>query len=161
MREPPKKYLVDFMTERKTAEIIVFSVISDLDNEGLPTGETERAETRVRGDIQELSQGEYQLTFSESGEGGEVASEITVSCGKMRLKKCGAVVSDMSFSKGEEYEALYSIPPYKFKMTVKTKRLDISASAVHADVRLVYDMEIGGAKRQVNMRITARAEAIN
>ena len=155
MREPPKKYLVDFMTERKTAEIIVFSVISDLDNEGLPTGETERAETRAPGDITELSQGEYQLTFSES------ASEITVSCGKMRLKKCGAVVSDMSFSKGEEYETLYSIPPYKFKMTVKTKRLDISASAVHADVRLVYDMEIGGAKRQVNMRITARAEAIN
>ena len=93
------------------------------------------------------------LTYSEKGEGGEVYSEILVKDGGVRVKRKGAIESDLYFEEGCEHKSLYSVPPYKFDACVTTRRIRNTLTEDGGMLDLFYNMKIGGADKSARMRI--------
>ncbi len=128
------------------------STVDNLDSAGLTVGDSERTEEKSDGYL--LNRGdEYTLTYSVSGEGGDVYSEIYVKDGAVRVKRQGAVVSDFLFKEGEEHRSLYGVPPYKFDVTIKTGRVRLELDARGGKIDILYRMNIGGADKAVRMKI--------
>lgn len=143
------------------ADVSVRSVISDIDGTGLQVGEPERAESSSVGTLTDLGGGVYRITYTESTEGGEVNTTLEIEGEGLTLRREGALSSHMRFREGEEYKTLYSVPPYSFDMIILPRRVDISASRARIDIRLVYDMTVGGVARRVNMRASAVSRGLN
>ena len=74
--------------------------------------------------------------------------------GTVSLSRRGAIVSDILFKEGEECRTVYAIPPYKFDMTVKTRRVRNELNAEGGILRLLYSMNVGGQEKTVRMKIT-------
>ena len=141
------------MAESLSAEIKIRSVIEDVDSSGLPVGEAEITESVCRG-VLRTAGADFILSYSEKSEGQSVDTELTVSQGgELRLLRRGAIESELLFSEGGEYGTLYSVGPYKFDMTVKTKRIRRALDASGGEISLVYEMTLGGSRRLARMRI--------
>lgn len=155
-REPLILFFGWVMADLLNVEIKIRSVIEDLDASGLAAGEPEITERVCRG---ELRTGEESLvlTYSESEEGGSVETELSVLGGVIRLCRRGAIDSVLEFSEGGVYDTLYSVGPYKFDMTVKTKRIRCTLGKEGGEIGLVYEMVLGGSRRIARMKIEACA----
>ena len=133
-------------------KVKIESTVDNLDSAGLTVGESERTEELSEGYL--LCSGEdYTLTYSTKSEGGEISSEITVQGSAVRVRREGAVVSDFYFKDGEEHRSLYSVPPYKFEVTIKTGRVRLDLDARGGKIDILYKMNIGGADKAVRMKI--------
>ena len=138
----------------KLAKITVHSVIENLDDHGTMVDEPEISITTVTGSIKD-DDGILHLAYTEDTEGGSVQCYIAVyPDGKVSLSRRGAIVSDILFGEGEECHTIYSIPPYKFDMTVKTRRVRNDLCADGGILRLLYSMNVGGQEKTVRMKIT-------
>ena len=138
----------------KLAKITVHSVIENLDEGGIAPDEPEISITTVTGSIKDDG-GILHLAFAESVEGGSVECHIAIyPDGKVSLSRRGAIVSDILFGEGEECHTIYAIPPYKFDMTVYTRRVRNELSAEGGILRLLYSMNVGGQEKTVRMKIT-------
>ena len=84
----------------KEVKIKIESVIDNLDPSGLVEGESERNITEHTGSYS-FSEERTTLTYSETGEGGKVDSEIIYENGSVRVKRFGAIESDLIFKEGE------------------------------------------------------------
>ena len=132
-------------------KINMLSIIST--NGGL-SGDTERSESDHEGDLAVSEDGKLRLSYSERTEGGEVECEIHVLCGRVVVKRRGAIVSDMVFAEGKRNTSIYSIPPHSFDMTVECRHLKVKLGEREGRVDMLYNMEIGGEARSARMRIT-------
>ena len=133
-------------------KIRISSIIEDADERGIAVGEPEETETKHIGSY-EYSDGVQTLTYSERSEGGEVSSVITVRDGEVTVKREGAIRSELQFKEGESYSSLYSIPPYSFDATVKTRKMRLSLDITGGSIDMFYNMKIGGADKSARMRI--------
>lgn len=95
----------------------------------------------------------HLLSYAETGEGGEVRSELFVAEGRVRLCRTGAIRSKILFSEGNVHRSLYEIPPYRFDMTVTTEKVHCSFSADGGKIDLVYRTVIGGAARRCRLTL--------
>lgn len=134
------------------AEIKIKSKIEELDDAGLGMGAPEVSESSLSG-YYYYSDGTKRLSYTERGEGGEVNTELTVSEGVVTVSRSGAIESEMRFENGREHSSLYSVPPYKFDMTVSPRRIRCELSLSGGEIDLYYNMKIGGANKAVRMRI--------
>ena len=123
--------------------IKIESVIENLTPSGLVEGDAEKTFTEVGGFI----------TYSESGEGGEVYSEISTDGKTVCVKRKGAIESELIFAEGEVHKSLYSVPPYKFDAEVKTRKIRSSLTDSGGSLELFYNMKIGGAEKSARMKI--------
>lgn len=136
----------------KQVYIKIESSIENLDPSGLPDGEAEK-NTGYAGGFYHFCDGEILLTYSEKGEGGDVNSEILVKNGCVRVKRQGAIESNLYFEEGKTHSSLYSVPPYKFDASVTTRRIRLSLTEDGGNLDLFYNMRIGGADKSARMRI--------
>ena len=131
----------------------VSAVIEELDDAGLVIGESERTETKATGYLHIYDNGRYLLTYSESGEGGTVTTEIAVMGKRVTVSRKGAIESSMEFEEGLEHRSLYSIPPYRFDALIEAKRVNLELSELKSRIELHYNMKIGGAVRSARKKI--------
>ena len=144
------------------ADFTVHSVIDNLDDGGLPTGEPEINIVAASGflKLSRTEDGEiFNIMYSESDEdGARTVTDITVEGGKVLLSRHGGVDYTISFSEGEEYEGIYSVPPYSFDMKVFTKRVRSSLSREGGELQMIYSMEVGGAEKSCRMKISVKTK---
>ncbi len=140
------------MTTIYEVKIKIESTIDNLDEAGLPDGDSEKNLTEAEGFFR-YSENGATLTYSESGEGGRAETEITVENGGVRVRRSGAIESDMYFKEGETSSSLYSVPPYKFDMSVFAKRVRVDLTKSGGRIDLLYNMRIGGAEKSARMKI--------
>ncbi len=132
--------------------IKIESVIENLTPSGLVEGDAEKTFTEVGGFYH--CDGEKRLiTYSESGEGGDVYSEISTDGKTVCVKRRGAIESELVFAEGEIHKSLYSVPPYKFDAEVKTRKIRSSLTDAGGSLELFYNMKIGGAEKSARMKI--------
>ena len=136
----------------KEKKLKISSVIENLSPSGLPDAEPEKTEVSVDGFLK-ISEEGYEITYSEKTEGGKIVSVITVGEEGIRVKRVGAIESNMLFSEGLSHSSVYAMPPYSFDAVVTTKKIRNGLTRDGGRVDIFYDMLIGGAKKQVKMRI--------
>ena len=137
----------------KRVKIKICSYIDNLDPSGLPEGEREVSETEHVGAMK-ISCGETSLSYRENTEGGSVFSDILIhGSGAVTVRRTGAINSTMHFDENEEFNTVYSLPPYKFDMNVKTSKIKNTLSILGGALEIAYDMTVGGAKKRVLMQI--------
>ena len=136
----------------KEAKIRLESVIENLDASGLPEGDAERTESSGVG-YYHFDKDRILITYCEDTEGGRLTSEIAVSGGAVRVKRSGAIVSDMEIREGSTDCSVYSIPPYKFDMQVVGKRVVCELDERGGKISLRYGMRVGGAEKSAGMKI--------
>ncbi len=136
----------------KEVSVKIESSIENLDASGLADGDAEKNTTDTQGFLH-CRDGLILLTYCEKGEGGEVYSEILVKDGGVRVKRKGAIESDLYFEEGCEHKSLYSVPPYKFDACVTTRRIRNTLTEDGGMLDLFYNMKIGGADKSARMKI--------
>ncbi len=144
------------MEATREVEVKIHSVIDNLEG-GIPDGEPEISIFTADGRLT-VSDGALTLAYRETGEGYVTLCELSVRPEGVMLSRREAVVCDILFSEEEECHTVYSVPPYKFDMTVVTKRIRNSLTAEGGTLQLVYGMNLGGQDKSVNMKITVRAK---
>ncbi len=137
------------------ARLEIYSVIETLDASGQPEGEPEINTASARANLR-FDGGDLHLSYTQKAEGGSVICHlIAFGDGKVSLSQRGSIVSDILFSPGEECRTVYSIPPYKFDMTVRTERAELSVGEMPIKIKLTYSMNIGGEDRRTHLTLTA------
>ena len=130
------------------------SVIDNLDDFGAPAGEPEINDAVANGEVT-LCDGTVTMFYKEKSEDTVTSTKIEVRPdGSVMLRRMGGIVSDMLFIEGEETSTLYQIPPYKFDMTLTTKKIRKSLSDDSGELQLVYSMNVGGGQKNARMKIT-------
>ncbi len=137
----------------KKIKLNIESYIDNLDEHGLSDGEPEINRASHPGTMR-ISDGEVALTYKENTEGDPVTCSVTAKAGTVTVRRNGAVVSTMVFDEREIYKTVYCVPPYKFDMEIKTKRVKNSLSESGGTLEILYEMDIGGAKKETRMKIT-------
>ena len=144
------------MSTVKQARVCIVSVIDNLSETGLPSGDRERSESSAIGTVLAGKRGAV-ISFSEKTEGGEVRTKIEILGSSIRVCRHGAIESDMLFSEGVAHRSVYSVPPYSFDANIFTRK--IRGSIDNGDkLEIFYDMEIGGAKKSVKMSLVCDIE---
>ncbi len=136
----------------KEKTIKVSSVIENFSENGLLDGEPEITETCADGFFK-ISDDGYLLTYSEDTEGGRVITDIEIKDAYIYVKRRGATHSDMHFSEGFTDKSVYEVSPYKFDVEVYTKKIRKNLDRDGGRVNIFYTMNIGGAQKNVRMRI--------
>ncbi len=136
----------------KCVDVTVRSVIDNIED-GLPAGDPEKTLITASGSLTD-EDGTLTLKYAEEGEGQRTDVTLTYRTGGVILSRRGSVVVDLVFEEGEECRAIYSVPPYRFDMTVNTKRIRSTLSGEGGELQLIYDMNIGGQDKRVRMHIS-------
>ena len=130
----------------------ISSVIDNLDSYGLTVGDREESGGEYSAYYEYLSDG-ARLEYSESTDGGEVRSSVTVKGEVVTVERNGAVESRFEFREGVAHESLYGIPPYSFDTVVTAKKIRLELGESGGRIDLIYNMRIGGADKAVRMKI--------
>lgn len=142
----------------KRVNLKIESQIENLGDGGIREGDTELSSVSHVGAMK-VSGGEYSLSYRENTEGGSVFTDILVhESGAITVRRSGAIDSTMHFDVNEEYKTVYSLPPYKFDMSVRTQKIKNSLSLFGGVIEILYSMSVGGAEKQVNMKIEVSEE---
>lgn len=137
-------------------EIKIHSLIEEIGDNGLSEGEPEISITSTEAEYSEID-GVSVFSYNEEQGGEKIKTKIYLnSDGSVRLQRSGAIVWDVTMREGETVSALYSIPPYSFDSEVTPRRVTASREGEKYEIRLVYSMAVGGAKKDVKMRISVR-----
>ena len=139
----------------KCVNVTVRSVIDNVEN-GLSVGDPEVTVISASGSL--TAEGDVlTLQYAEEGEGQRPDVTLSYRNGGIILSRRGSVVVDLVFEEGEECRSVYSVPPYKFDMTVDTRRIRSTLSEDGGELQLIYNMNIGGQDKRVRMHISVVA----
>ena len=134
--------------------VTVSSVIDNLED-GMPVGDQERTLITAPGSLTN-DDGIITIRYAEDGEEGQHTDcTLIYRDGAIALSRRGSVSVDLMFEVGETCTAVYSVPPYKFDMTVTAKKIRSSLTDRGGEIQLIYDMNIGGQDKRVRMYIAA------
>ena len=140
----------------KKVNITIKSYIDNVDDCG--NADRELSESTHTGAMK-ISCGETSLSYRESTEGGSVFSDVLIhESGAVTVRRTGAIDSTLHFDEREEFNTVYSLPPYKFDMSVKTEKIKNTLSILGGTLEIKYEMTVGGAKKRVLMQILVSEE---
>ena len=141
----------------KRMKLNVSSSIQNLDDFGLADGDVEvnneSALCTYRIDSETVS-----VSYKTITEGGAVNTSYRLTGDALTVTRSGAINSVIVFKTGETHSSIYEITPYKFDMTVTTKRLRHTVTAGGAEIDLLYEMNVGDAAKLCKMKITVYEE---
>lgn len=141
----------------KTIRPVSITVSSAIDNieDGMPVGDQERTLITAEGSLT-AEDGTVTIRYREDGEDGQHTDcTLIYRDGAVALSRRGSVSVDLMFEVGETCTAVYSVPPYKFDMTVTAKKIRSNLTDRGGELQLIYDMNIGGQDKRVRMYIAA------
>ena len=136
--------------KEKTFKII--SEIENYDENGNVWGECEKSENTCRGFLK-ITDEELVISYAEQNENGKTVSDITITKEGIRVKRCGALASNMFFSEGVTDKSLYEVVPYAFDVEIFTRKIRNSLTKDGGCIDIFYNMKIGGAEKSVRMKI--------
>ena len=139
----------------KCVNVTVRSVIDNVEN-GLSVGDPEINLISASGSLT-AEDDVLTLMYAEEAEGQRTDVTLSYRNGGVILSRRGSVVVDLVFEEGEECRTVYSVPPYKFDMTVDTRRIRSTLSPDGGELQLIYNMNIGGQDKRVRMHISITA----
>ena len=122
-------------------------------------GEPETASSVCAATYRETDGG-FCLSYVEHADGGDVATEVCLAGDTVTVDRKGAVVCRMVFAEGKTETSLYEIPPYRFDMSLRTRRIRFTKSAGRIRLDLYYDMTVGGADKDVRLSMDVRGGEI-
>ena len=134
-------------------KLVFDSYIENLDEAGLCEGDAEVSRTSHSAKMSNRDSDIF-LSYEEDCDSGKIFSDIRISRDGITVSRRGAIESVLLFKDGEEFNTVYSVPPYKFDMHVKTLRVRGSAGADGGEVDILYTMSVGGAFKKCRMRIS-------
>lgn len=136
----------------KEKKLRITSYVENLSVTGAVEGEPEQ--TSESADcFFKISEGCYEITWRTESEGGPIISDLKAEPDTVTVKRTGALNSEMKFSEGKEDVSLYSIPPYSFDMKIFTKKIRSSLDRDGGRIDIFYRMSVGGADKNVRMKI--------
>ena len=94
------------------------------------------------------------LTYSDKSEGGETFTRLSVSKDSVRLSLRGGSVCELYFGEGAEYDTVYGIGGFSFDAHVKSESPAVRLSERGGEIRLGYEMTLGGDPRRVKLLIS-------
>ena len=115
-------------------------------------GENEVNETDTSCEFSER-EGGFLIRYSEGEGDARCAVRILYSHGMLTVKREGAVRSELKFAEGERLVGSYFVGAYGFDAEVHTKRLTV-LKGDGLEVKLSYDMSLGGVERSCEMQIS-------
>ena len=136
-------------------EIKIHSLIEDIGDNGLAEGDPEISITSTPVTVSEKD-GVTVFAYAEEQGGEKINTRLYLLGDGVRLCRTGAIEWDVVLKEGERSKALYTIRPYSFDSEVLPRRVSAVRSGDNYDIRLVYSMTVGGAKKDVKMRISVR-----
>ena len=131
----------------------VSSVIESLDTAGLSCSDEEKTESVCVGYFHIYGEENYLLTYAEKNDDQQVTTELKYENGTVTVKRYGSIESNMTFKEGTKDVSVYKIPPYSFDAEIFTKKIRASLSECGGNIDLYYNMKIGGADKNVIMKI--------
>lgn len=141
------------MKSFKEIDIIITSTLFPLDDSGLHiSGEAEESKSSATSYLKSDGE-ELTLSYLEESEGVKIYSDITVLADTVTVKRRGGIESEFVFREGKRHTSLYKIPPYTFECEIVTKKLRNEFSASGGTITVFYDMNLGGERRRVKMKI--------
>ena len=141
----------------KTITPVSITVSSAIDNieDGMPVGDQERTVITAPGSLAN-EDGTLTIRYAEDGDDGQHTDcTIIYRDGAIALSRRGSVAVDLMFEVGQTVTAVYSVPPYRFDMTVTAKKIRSTLTDRGGEIQLIYDMNIGGQDKRVRMYIAA------
>jgi len=140
------------MAKIKECIFKITSNVINLDDSGLPEGDSEKDEFRVSGFVKSEN-GTVTLSYVEKRNGAAVSCDVKVSPEKVEVQRRGDVSCDMIFTVGKTHESVYKVPPFSFDMKITALRIDSSIEKEDGSLSLLYLMNIGGAEKRCRMKI--------
>lgn len=144
----------------KKVKIDIKSRIDNLDDFGLCESESEVSDSSYFGSLK-CFENEYKISYKEENENGIVSCDIVITDEQIVVRRTGSIISTLVFNEKEPYQTIYELPPYKFDMTVNTKKIRNSITQNGGNVEIIYEMNVGGAKKRTSMKINASEVLIN
>lgn len=105
----------------------------------------------------------HYLVYEERIEGCDlpIRNLVTVSPGRVRIRKTGIVSTEMSFEPKKETGTWYSTPYGRMEMSVFTHRITIKETEENIDAEVRYRLLIGGTQQNecfVRIRVQPQGE---
>jgi uncharacterized beta-barrel protein YwiB (DUF1934 family) len=141
----------------REVSVRIESVIQGLGASGLAEGKAERSNLQAVGYYHFENEKKVLVTYAEDTEGGRLTSELLIEGDSVRVKKQGAVVSDMLIKAGFTDRSVYSVPPYRFDLEIEGLRVNCTLDSYGGEIMLKYKMNIGGESRLSVMKIWLRS----
>ncbi len=146
------------MSAIKNIKLNIHSHIDNLDDFGIASGAPEINDNEYTG-VMRYAKDEIAISYEEVTEGGKIFCDILKKGDKVTVSRRGAIKSVLLFEEGKTYSGSYEIPPYKFDISVKTKRLKSTLreeiiNECGGVLDILYSMNIGGAEKRCRMKIS-------
>lgn len=130
----------------------ISSHIENLNDAGFCEGDVEKSALAYSGFFK-IEENCFIISYKEKNEGGQTMSELTVFPDKVLLKKRGAVCSDIQFCENESHSSIYEVVPFRFDMTVVTKKIRNNLTKDGGTLDIHYEMNIGGQNKRLRLKI--------
>ena len=137
----------------KEAALMVSSYIESAENKE----DFEKSETRADAFIKD-SGDSLTLSYLEEQQGDRIFTDVTLENGTVEVKRRGGIECDFLFKEGESTYSKYAVGPYCFDASIYTKKIRGAITRTGGTLTIFYDMEIGGDKRSVRMKIEAECK---
>ena len=141
------------MAKIKECIFKINSNVINLDTAGLPDGESEKDEFKVRGFVKDEN-GEITISYVEKREESSVSCDVTVKENSVEVKRRGDVFCDMIFTVGKTHKTVYKVPPFSFDMEIRALRVESNIQKEGGSISLLYLTNIGGAEKRCRMKIS-------
>ena len=142
------------MSTAREVRITAYSEISNLSPTGAVEGDVEVTEEKALGTLF-ADGGSIVIKYETKSEGAEVRTELTLEPDSLRVKREGDVTSDFYFKENLEHASLYSVGQFSFDTTVKARKIRNKMTELGGRVDVFYRMTIGGADKEVRMKLVA------
>ncbi len=143
------------MSTIKNIKLTIHSHIDNIDAAGLTDGPPEINDNEYNA-LMRYTKDEIAISYEEETEGGKVFCDILKKGNRVTVSRRGAIKSILIFEEGKEYSGTYEVPPYKFDMNIKTKKLKSTLLAEYGIIDILYSMNIGGAPKKCRMKISVK-----
>ncbi len=141
------------MSTVKNIKIHIHSLIDNIDNSEFSSSVPEINENDYIA-LFRYTKNEFAFSYEESGDGGKVFCDILAKDNRITVSRRGAIKSVFLFEEGKSHASIYEITPYKFDMTIITKKLKYNLSEDGGIIDILYTMSVGGADKRCRMKIT-------
>lgn len=123
-------------------------IISIEGTQSLPGSEPEVIRTRARGVLEDRGEAGVLLTYQEDGQSEmeRVMTTLAATADRVVLERTGALRSQMVFTQGRAHRSAYQTPYGTLGLVIRTRTLSSGLDGRGGELRLEYDLELGGTE---------------
>lgn len=123
-------------------------VISIEGKQFAPGLEPEVIRTQLPGTLEDRGEAGVFLTYQENGQSEleRVWTTLKATPDRVVLERTGALRSQMVFAEGQEHSSSYATPYGTLELVIRTRTLCSSLDGRGGELKLEYDLELGGAE---------------